>query len=83
VWDLGTIVRMNAPKKPPTNLRAKPDAMYFVTVMMDDTELHAEMPDSGTSEDMMMAEDRAIEWALSHRGRMKGLKLGRRLIPLL
>jgi hypothetical protein len=80
VWDLGTIVRMNAPKP---NLRAKPDAMYFVTVMMDGTELHAEVPNSGASDDMMIAEDRAIEWALSHRGRMDGLKLGRRLIPLL
>ena len=81
MWDLGTIIRMNAPN--PANLRAKPDAMYFVTVMIDDTELHAETPDSGTSEDMMIAEDRAIEWALSNRGRMEGLKLGRRLIPML
>ena len=81
MWDLGTIVRMNAPNS--TILRAKPDAMYFVTVMMDDTELHAEVPKSATKDDMMMAEDRAIEWALSNRGRMDGLKLGRRLIPLL
>ena len=80
MWDLGTILRMNAPKP---DRQAKPDAMYFITVMMGHTELHAEMPESATKDDIMMAEDRAIEWALSHRGRMEGLKLGRRLIPLL